>query len=151
MSELQRDNIQLVLISIGVPEKARDLVQHLDVFDGILEKASMHFFVDPDNSLYDALELNRGVKNLFFNVATPYAFLERIRQKDGLKDIIGVLSKWNRASYLPPKQKQALLQGGTFVFYGKETLFAHYDPSTAVHANIDVVIDIARQPNQEMP
>lgn len=47
------------------------------------------------------------------------------------------------AFYLPPKQAQALLQGGTFVFDGEATLYAHYDPSTAAHASIDRVLEIA--------
>lgn len=49
------------------------------------------------------------------------------------------------AFYIPPKQAQALLQGGTFVFRGtKQTLYTHYDPSTAVHASIDKVLQIAK-------
>jgi hypothetical protein len=49
------------------------------------------------------------------------------------------------AFYIPPKQSQALLQGGTFVFRGNETLFAHYDPSTAAHAPMERVLEIAQQ------
>lgn len=48
------------------------------------------------------------------------------------------------AFYIPPKQAQALLQGGTFVFDGPKTLFAHYDPSTAAHASIDRVLEIVQ-------
>ena len=47
------------------------------------------------------------------------------------------------AFIIPPKQDQAFMQGGTFVFKGPETLFAHYDPSTASHANTSEVIDTA--------
>ena len=46
-------------------------------------------------------------------------------------------------AFIPPKQAQALLQGGTFVFNGPSTLYAHYDPSTAAHASIDRVLEIA--------
>jgi hypothetical protein len=53
--------------------------------------------------------------------------------------------KTDSAFYIPPKQSQALLQGGTFVFRGNDTLFAHYDPSTAAHASMDQVIEIAYQ------
>jgi hypothetical protein len=49
------------------------------------------------------------------------------------------------AFFTPPKQEQAFLQGGTFVFSGPRTLFAHYDPSTAAHASIDEVVEIAKQ------
>jgi hypothetical protein len=47
------------------------------------------------------------------------------------------------AIYIPPKQSQALLQGGTFVLRDQQTLYAHYDPSTAAHAPIQTVLDIA--------
>lgn len=46
--------------------------------------------------------------------------------------------------YVPPKADQAFLQGGAFVFRGSQTLFAHYDPSTAAHASIDEVMDVAK-------
>jgi hypothetical protein len=49
------------------------------------------------------------------------------------------------ASYIPPKQEQALLQGGTFVFDGAATVFSHYDESTAAHAIVADVMDVASQ------
>lgn len=49
------------------------------------------------------------------------------------------------AVYVPPKQEQAFLQGGTFLFHNGETRFAHYDPSTAAHASIDQVVELATQ------
>ena len=83
-----------------------------------------------------------------------------------MKDLIEVLSKWNKgeffccrhntllctldeshwnfcvstAFYIPPKQEQAFLQGGTFIFDGPDTIYAHYDESTAAHADVDEVI-----------
>ena len=47
------------------------------------------------------------------------------------------------AFFIPPKQEQSLLQGGTFVFDGTKTILAHYDESTAAHASIDQVIQVA--------
>jgi len=116
-------------------------MDHLDCFDAPQEL----FFVDPDNALYDALDLNRGVQRTFFNINTPYAFLKRIQQPDGLKDLGYIVSRWSNALFLPPKQAQALLQGGTFVFCGDRTVYAHYDPSTAAHADLDQVIQLARE------
>lgn len=49
------------------------------------------------------------------------------------------------ALFIPPKQEQAFLQGGTFVFEGSKTLFAHYDESTAVHAPLEQVVDLAKE------
>ena len=47
------------------------------------------------------------------------------------------------AFYIPPKQDQAFLQGGTFVFDKDDTVFAHYDESTGAHSDIQEVIDLA--------
>jgi hypothetical protein len=51
--------------------------------------------------------------------------------------------------YIPPKQSQAFNQGGTFVFAGDQTLFAHYDESTGAHSDIDMVIGLAKQQIEE--
>ena len=124
-----------------------------------LPRAHEIFFVDPDNALYDALDLNRGVQRTFFNVNTPQAFLRRIVAQSqqqsqqqqhaaveaGTQDLLRVLQNWTRAAYVPPKPAQALLQGGTLLFRGRDTLYAHYDPSTAAHANMDRVLQLARQ------
>jgi len=48
-----------------------------------------------------------------------------------------------KAVIIPPKQRQAFNQGGTFIFKGKNTLLAHYDESTAAHADIERVKSIA--------
>ena len=48
------------------------------------------------------------------------------------------------AFYIPPKNDQAFLQGGTFVFVGDDTVYAHYDPSTAAHAPMEKVLSVAR-------
>jgi len=61
-----------------------------------------------------------------------------------MDDLMEVLSKWNKAFYIPPKQEQAFNQGGTFVFDGPKTLLAHYDESTAAHANVDEVVALAK-------
>lgn len=47
------------------------------------------------------------------------------------------------AIYNPPIQAQALNQGGTFVFDGDRTVFAHFDESTGAHSDIQQVIDLA--------
>jgi hypothetical protein len=49
------------------------------------------------------------------------------------------------AFYIPPKQDQAFNQGGTFLFDGNDTVFAHYDESTGAHSDIDRVIALARE------
>jgi hypothetical protein len=47
------------------------------------------------------------------------------------------------AFFVPPRKEQAFLQGGTFVFEGTKTLYAHYDESTAAHASLEEVIRLA--------
>jgi hypothetical protein len=129
----------LVLVSIGVSEKGKQLVEHLGFKNG--EK---YLYVDPENSMYDLLNLNKGVKETFFSPGTPFAFLDRFTKPDGMKDLFEVLRKWNKAVFIPPKQDQAFNQGGTFVFDGPSTVFAHYDESTAAHSDLERVIKIAK-------
>jgi hypothetical protein len=85
------------MISIGLPEKAQALIHHLE-----LSKYGTHTMLyvdDVDNTIYDALELNRGIQRTFFNAATPYSFLDRLRKGDGMKDLGNILSKWNNGTY----------------------------------------------------
>ena len=94
--------------------------------------------------MYDALHLNRGIKETFFSVSTPFAFLDRFTKPNGMNELGQVLSKWNKAFYIPSKTEQAYLQGGTFVFQGMDTLFAHYDESTGAHADLATVLALAK-------
>jgi hypothetical protein len=49
------------------------------------------------------------------------------------------------AVFIPPKQEQAFNQGGTFLFDGADTVFAHYDASTGAHSSIEEVIGLAKE------
>lgn len=88
---LTASGIQLVMISIGLPEKGRFLAEHLEIND-----LDTFLYVDPENTLYDALDLNKGLERTFFNINTPYAFLDRFRKKDGGKELWKVLGKYNK-------------------------------------------------------
>lgn len=68
-----------------------ELVKHLELSSG-----EDYLFVDPENLLYDELSLNFGVKETFFSIETPFAFLDRFSKQDGMKDLLQVLSKWNK-------------------------------------------------------
>jgi hypothetical protein len=127
------------MVSIGKPEVGKELIHHLELKGG-----EEYIFTDPENALYDDLDLRRGIKETFFSPSTPFAFLERFTKKDGMKELGEVLSKWNKAFYTPPKQEQAFLQGGTFVFDGPDCIYAHYDESTGAHANVDKVVELAK-------
>jgi len=138
MDEFLAEGVKVVIVSIGKPEIAKELVSHLGLTNG-----EEYLFVDPENALYNELDLNKGLKETFFSVSTPFAFLDRIVKKDGLKELIEVLGKWNKAVYIPPRLDQGFNQGGTFVFQGSRTIFAHYDESTAAHADIEQVLRLA--------
>ena len=134
--------MSLVLISIGVPEKAKALMKHLGVDDG-----QEWFFVDPENLLYIVLELNSGIASTFGSLDTPFAFRDRIfgtgGREDGMDTLFEVLGKWNEAVYIPPKQEQAFQQGGAFIFQGGNTVFAHYDGGAGAHVEVGKVVDKA--------
>uniref|UniRef100_A0A7S1G041 Uncharacterized protein n=1 Tax=Corethron hystrix TaxID=216773 RepID=A0A7S1G041_9STRA len=140
--ELQALGVGLCMIGIGKPEVAlRVCKEHLE-----LDQPEDFIFVDPENALYDKLDLNVNL----FTIATAFSFLDRFSSEGGMKDLNYVLSKWlpqpgksEGAVIIPPKQRQAFNQGGTFIFKGKNTLLAHYDESTAAHADIERVKSIA--------
>lgn len=83
----------LVFVSIGTPEKGKIVAEHLGLPD-----AETLLFVDPDNVLYDAIRLRRGVDRTFFNIETPLAFVDRFTKRNGLKELGQVLSKWNKGN-----------------------------------------------------
>lgn len=139
MDELKQTGVELVMVSIGTPENGKKLVEHLSVLN-----MADSLYVDPENSLYDSLKLNKGLKETFFSKGTPLSFFRRFSQRDGTKELSKVLQKWSGAVYLPPRQDQAFNQGGTFVFDGDQTVFAHYDESTGAHSDIREVIDLAK-------
>jgi hypothetical protein len=139
MNELEELGVELVMVSIGTPKNGKKLVEHLAV-----PNLEDYFFVDPENTLYDSLKLNKGVKDTFFSTGTAFSFLRRFTKQDGMTELNEVLSKWNEAFFIPPRQDQAFNQGGTFIFDGDQTVFAHYDEGTGAHSDIQEVIDYAK-------
>ena len=65
------------------------------------------------------------------------AFMRRF--KDGtIKDLQNILPRW--IPWVPPKQDQALQQGGMFVFEGERCVWCQYDQATGAHADLEVVL-----------
>jgi AhpC/TSA antioxidant enzyme len=95
--------VNLILVSIGKPEKGRQLIDHLEIANG--EK---YLFVDPENALYDDLLLNKGVKETFFSPSTPFSFLDRFTKKDGMKELMEVLSKWSSGTMMSERNVNQL-------------------------------------------
>ena len=119
-------------VSIGTPERAKEFVKETGFpIDNL--------YADPDALCYDRLKLNKSLKN-FSQKSTPEALAARW-SKDGAKDLFDVLKRWK--PWIPPKPEQGFQQGGTFVFRGTETLFAHKDEATADHADLALVVEAA--------
>ena len=117
---LDAAGVKLIAVSIGTPERALDFVRET-------EFPPENLFADPDAASYDALRLNASLAN-FSQKSTPEGIAARW-QKDGARDLLGVLRRWK--PWIPPKPEQGFQQGGTFVFDGVEPRYRFYDPSTA--------------------
>jgi hypothetical protein len=77
-----------------------------------------------------------------FGAGTPAALKEREASgRDG--DLKAVLKSYKMLA--PPSVGQVLWQGGVLVFEGPTLLWAHADPSTAVHADLEEVVAVATQ------
>ena len=122
-------------VGIGTSEKAHLVADHVGYSRDKL-------LADPDNLLYDALQLNSGLQRTFFNPSTPYAILDRLTSNK-MGDLNAVLGRWKDAFIIPPKQAQALNQGGLFVFDGDASAFVHYDASTGAHGDLDRAVAVA--------
>ena len=131
---LEEAGVELVRVGIGTDARAREFAAHVGF---PLDR----LYADPENTCYDALELKFGVRDTFFNEATPRAILARGLADDRAEDLRAALARWR--PWIPPKLSQGLQQGGMIVFEGDRTLFAHADPSTGAHASLDEVLAVA--------
>ena len=134
-AELEGKGVGLYAVGIGTSEKAKLVADHVGY-------STDKLLADPDNVLYDALALNSGLQRTFFNPATPYAILDRLTSRK-MSDLNDVLGRWGDAFIIPPKQSQALNQGGLFVFDGDSSVFVHYDASTGAHGDLDRAVAVA--------
>lgn len=87
--------VKLILVSVGKPAVAKQLLDHLG-----FENGSEYLFVDPNNSVYDDLDLNRGIQRTFFGIGTAFSFLDRFTKKDGTRELGEVLSKWSKGTWV---------------------------------------------------
>ncbi|GIL78934.1 hypothetical protein Vretimale_212 [Volvox reticuliferus] len=76
----------------------------------------------------------------FFSVDTPLAIKRRM-DEGRTGDLEDILKRWQL--WIPPKNDQALQQGGLFMFKGDRTVLTHYDKATGAHADLDQLMDIA--------
>lgn len=59
-----------------------------------------------------------------------------------MDDLSAVLKRWT--PWVPPRQDQALQQGGLLVFDGRSCVYAHYDAATGAHADLAVVLGVSQ-------
>jgi len=136
--EREENNLKLACIGIGTHERALEFCNHTGF-------ASMYLYSDPENVVYDALELVKSTPaNLFTDFRTPLSILKRSQEQKS-KYLTNALSKWGGKMWIPPKLEQGLQQGGAFVFLGKETMFAYRDPSAGAHVDLNLVLSVALQ------
>lgn len=142
---LDENGVRLMCVGIGSPDSAQEFASRVPFPVECL-------YVNPDRSAYKALALYgdltgeegmffdpnvvEGVKRLFFNKKTGEAL--KSRGTEGLKS-----ATKNFKPLAPPKPRDAVQQGGLYVFKGTTTLLAHKDEGTGDHARPDVVLEAA--------
>ncbi|KAF8065706.1 hypothetical protein HT031_002766 [Scenedesmus sp. PABB004] len=128
--------VKLFLVSIGTLERSAQFAEATGF-------PRDRLLADPESCTYEALGLVRGVRQTFFGTETALSFLARMRTPGGMDDIRDVLTRWQ--VILPPRQEQALQQGGLFVFDGPALVFSHYDQATGAHADLGQVLGLAQR------
>ncbi|KAG2445201.1 hypothetical protein HYH02_008669 [Chlamydomonas schloesseri] len=127
--------IKLFLVSIGTHARSKDFVE-------VTGFPAENLFADPNNDLYTALGLVKGVGATFLSVDTPLAIKRRM-DTGNTADLMEILPRWQ--PWLPPKNDQGLQQGGMFLFNGDRTVLTHYDKATSDHADLAALLGVAGQ------
>ncbi|GLC33981.1 hypothetical protein PLESTB_000825100 [Pleodorina starrii] len=125
--------IKLFLVSIGTHARSKEFVE-------VTGFPADCLFADPDNALYDALGLVKGVGATFFSADTPFAIKRRM-DEGRTGDLQDIMSRWQ--PWLPPKPDQAFQQGGVFLFEGDRAVLTHYDTATGAHADLQQLLGTA--------
>ncbi|KAK4426435.1 hypothetical protein Salat_1412100 [Sesamum alatum] len=119
--------VKLIAVGVGTPDKAQLLAERLPFpLDSL--------YADPDRKAYDVLGLYYGLGRTFFNPASTKVF----SRGDALKKA----TKNYTIRATPDDRSSVLQQGGTFVFKGKQLLYARKDEGTGDHAPLDDIFDI---------
>ncbi|XP_077233892.1 thioredoxin-like protein AAED1, chloroplastic isoform X1 [Tasmannia lanceolata] len=119
--------VKLIAIGVGTPDKARILAERLPFpLDSL--------YADPHRKAYDVLGLYYGLGCTFFNPASAKVFSRFESLQKAVKNYT--------ISATPDDRSSVLQQGGTFVFKGKNLLYARKDEGTGDHAPLDEIIDI---------
>jgi len=128
LAPLDAAGVRLAFVGIGTAERARDFSARTGLPPGVL-------YADPANAAYDALGLEASFAAAFLSPQTPLALARRAAGKGGgnLDDLRAMLRGW--APWQPPQGvRQALNQGGAFLFEGDACVWSHRDAATGAHA-----------------
>jgi len=154
---LEEAGVKLYVVGIGSRESATEfgealdfplenlLVDESDESEAYRAAGTRNSQRDPDTNK----QIFEGVESMW-SEATNDALEQR--GKEDLDKITGNL--FNRGPYKPlmPKGKslfdmraieKTLVQGGSFIFRGEETVLEHYDPSSGAHLPLDVLLTTA--------
>lgn len=133
---LDEQGVKLFLVAIGTLERSKDFVE-------VTGFPAERLLADPDSKTYEALGLVKGVRQTFFDQATPLSLLKRMTTPGGMDDLKDkVLPRWQ--PWQPPQLDQALQQGGIFVFDGESVAYSHYDQATGAHADLNGVLSLVQ-------
>lgn len=125
----------MYLVTIGTPESGAKFAERTGF-------PADQLLVDPQSALYDVLPFNRGIRATFFKAETGKAISERM--KSGTDATLKSVLK-DYTMLMPPRTEQAFIQGGVLLFQGPELVWAHFDPSTAAHADLGEVVRLATE------
>lgn len=89
----QQRNIKMAFVGIGTYERSLE-------FCKLVNFPSQYLYADPDNQVYDALELVKSSPlSLFTDARTPLALANRIKE-NRTKDLEEALKSWT--AWIPP-------------------------------------------------
>lgn len=131
---LATTDVKLACVGIGTYERSQEFTELTKFPDKFL-------YADPENTIYDALKLEKSIKNTFFDQRTPLSLVKRFKTPGRSEDLIEALSTWK--PWIPPKLDQGYQQGGAFVFKGAETLYGRKDPATGDHVDLNLLLNVA--------
>ena len=128
----------MVAVSIGTPLAGHRVASALNLGDFVYgdQKATLHATIGTRSSFTAT----------FLSPATPLSLLSRW-QADGLATLTETLGDWFRSDLVivPPEPKQALVQGGAFLFDNNgEMKYCHSDKGTGDHVNMEEFEKVAR-------
>lgn len=133
---LDKVDTKLFLISIGTKERGLEFADNTGF-------PADRLLADPDGRAYSALGMRKGLRETFLSVDTPKAIWEDIKT-GRIETLKGVLKRWIQTPlWHPPRQDQALQQGGVVIFDGSKMIWIWRDPATGAHADIKEVVSVA--------